>query len=231
VIDYKMNKELRTCDICGKKGNVGYITFLVVANVFCCKKHRWQYEKFGKFLDNNPRGIKDRNQIIEHDNYAEMVLYNKNSEEIARALIDIEDVEKVRNMKWRKTGGHVSSDIKGRSQILLHRFIMGVDDVAVDVDHIDRNILNNRKINLRICSHQENTFNSSLSKNNTSGFIGISWSKSKNKWEPSLFVNGKRVYLGRFDELNDAIIARLKAEKEYFGEFAPQRHLFDQYGI
>ncbi len=227
-----MSQTLRTCDICGKKGNVGYITFLVAENLFCCKKHRWQYEKFGKFLDNNPRSIKDRNQIIEYADYAEIILYNKNSDEVARALIDIDDIEKVKNMKWRKTGHHVSSDVEGsKFQILLHRFILGVSDINIDVDHIDRDVLNNKKANLRVCSHQENTFNCSLSKNNTSGFIGISWSKSRDKWEPSLFINGKRLYLGRYENIEDAVVARLKAEKEYFGEFAPQKHLFEKYGI
>lgn len=38
-------------------------------------------------------------------------------------------------------------------------------------------------------------------------------------------------HLGFFDDINNAIIARLIGEKEYFGEFSPQRHLFDQYGV
>lgn len=44
-------------------------------------------------------------------------------------------------------------------------------------------------------------------------------------------MNHKRINIGTFNDKNDAIIARLKAEKEYFGEFAPQQHLFEEYGI
>ena len=57
------------------------------------------------------------------------------------------------------------------------------------------------------------------------------WDKNNNKWMSSIEFNKKYIYLGRFIVKDDAIIARLKAEKKYYGEFAPQRHLFEEYGI
>ena len=46
-----------------------------------------------------------------------------------------------------------------------------------------------------------------------------------------IVLNKKDIYLGRYSNKEDAIKARLEAEIKYFGEFAPQRHLFKQYGI
>ena len=46
-----------------------------------------------------------------------------------------------------------------------------------------------------------------------------------------IVLNKKDIYLGRYSNKEDAIKARLEAEIKYFGEFAPQRHLFEQYGI
>jgi hypothetical protein len=221
---------MRNCDICGRLGTISEISFLRVANKLCCKKHRHQYEKFKKFLDSNPRTIQDKNEIIEYDDYAEIILYNIHSEEVARAAIDKDDIVKIKNMKWRFSQHRVSTDV-GNTVILLHRFLMNINKENFVVDHIDRNIFNNRKINLRICTQHENTFNCSLSKNNTSGVSGISWSKGRNKFEAQISINGKNKHLGRYINIEDAIIARLKAEKYYFKEFAPQKHLFEKYGI
>jgi hypothetical protein len=99
-------------------------------------------------------------------------------------------------------------------------------------DHIDRNPLNNQKANLREATFRENTRNHSKYKNNTSGIIGVSWDKSKNKWLSYIGMNGKTIQLGTYVDIYDATVSRLKAEVRYFGkDFAPQRHLFDEYGI
>ena len=66
---------------------------------------------------------------------------------------------------------------------------------------------------------------------NTSGVTGVSWSRKRNKWKSVLIFEGKTYYLGCFKNKDDAIKARLLAEIQYYGEYAPQRHLFDQYKI
>lgn len=98
-------------------------------------------------------------------------------------------------------------------------------------DHIDRNPLNNRRKNLRIATIQENNRNRSLFKNNTSGIMGVNFELSRKKWRARICVNDRRFELGFFENKEDAIHARLCAEKQYFGKFAPQRHLFKEYGI
>ena len=73
--------------------------------------------------------------------------------------------------------------------------------------------------------------NQSLRKDNTSGISGVNWKKDRNKWHAVITINKKKINLGYYISKEDAIKARLKGEKEYFGEFAPQKHLFNQYNI
>ena len=88
------------------------------------------------------------------------------------------------------------------------------------------------KENLRAATCKENARNRTKHSNNTSGIIGIYWNNRDNLWIATIRVDWEKIYLGGFHNKNDAIVARLKAELKYFGvEFAPQRHLFEQYGI
>ena len=98
-------------------------------------------------------------------------------------------------------------------------------------DHEDRNPLNNRRINLRSATQQENRINSSIRKDNTSGVTGVCFDRTSNKWVVSITNNYKTTELGRYISKEDAIRVRLNAEEEYYGKFAQQRHLFEEYGI
>lgn len=99
-------------------------------------------------------------------------------------------------------------------------------------DHCNRNPLDNRMQNLRPASFAENARNSSVGRNNSSGIIGVGWSKCMNKWRSRITVNYNEIELGYFYDKNDAVVARLNAELKYFGpKFAPQRHLFEEYNI
>ena len=98
-------------------------------------------------------------------------------------------------------------------------------------DHKNRNKLDNRKNNLVIITQKENNRNMPKRVTNTSGFIGVSWNNAAQKWTSQITVDGKNKYLGCFLNKSDAIIARLYAEYKFFGEYAPQRHLFEEYNI
>lgn len=110
--------------------------------------------------------------------------------------------------------------------ILLHQ-LLGYKSY----DHIDRNPMNNRRYNFRPATPTENARNRGKYKNNKSGIIGVYWHNQCCKWMSYITVNKKRIYIGLFDDKVDAITARLKAEIKYFGEFAPQKHLYEEYGI
>lgn len=83
------------------------------------------------------------------------------------------------------------------------------------IDHINRRKSDNRWINLRDVSQRENTMNSSLSKNNKSGFNGVYWDKANSKWVANVCVNRRTIYLGSHKLLEDAISARVQANVCY----------------
>ena len=161
------------------------------------------------------RTIYDPNEIVIHDDYAEVVLYNKNCVEIDKVLIDLEDIEKVSKHKWHKSysGYAVTSNSKP-----MHRLIIKCPKEKF-IDHINHNKLDNRKQNLRITEQKHNTKNRVRPSNNTSGKTGVSWKKDINKWIAYIGVNNKHIYLGEYKDIQDAINARIKAEKKYFVEY------------
>jgi hypothetical protein len=83
---------------------------------------------------------------------------------------------------------------------------------------------------LRITTKHNNSFNSSVSKNNQTGYIGVSYHPELSQtspWKSNIMYNGKSMYLGSFSTIDEALKTRLLAEIKYFGkDFAPQRHLF-----
>lgn len=148
--------------------------------------------------------------------------------------IDKEDLKRITPYRWYKNDSEywiAQMYPQGKRKLQrLHRFIMNAKSGDI-IDHIDRNRSNNKKNNLRFCSPSQNSMNSSMSKQNSSGFIGVSYYKASDCWESHIGVEGEKKELGHYKEKREAVIARLKAEKEYFGEFAPQQHLFEEYGI
>lgn len=86
---------------------------------------------------------------------------------------------------------------------------------CADIDHINGNILDNRICNLRDVDCSTNQKNAKLRKDNSSGQVGVFFSKSEGKWVAQIDTNGQRFSLGRYVNINDAIAARKAAEKEY----------------
>ena len=182
-----------------------------------CNRHYLQMLKYGKCY----KTVFDPNDLIYNVDYAEVIIRNRHGEIIAIAIIDLDDIELISQYKWNLSGGYARSVIDGHG-IFMHKVIMNDLNNDFIIDHINRNRLDNRKSNLRIVTLQENSLNQSVYKNNTSGVPGVLFNKSKNKWEASIQINRKRIYLGTFVNKEDAIKARKEAEEKYFGEFAPK---------
>jgi hypothetical protein len=87
------------------------------------------------------------------------------------------------------------------------------------VDHIDRDPLNNHISNLRWATNGENGRNR-LSQKGSSKYKGVSFSKKRKKWEVSIQLNNRRQYLGSFDYEKEAALAYNKKAKEIYGEFS-----------
>lgn len=146
-------------------------------------------------------------------------------------IIDDEDLEKLSKHKWWGSAQgkliRVETDLFkdeeklwGVKRVSMAKYILDIKNNRYDVDHIDGNPLNNKKSNLRACSHKNNIRNrKNLNKNNKSGVRGVGWDKFRNKWVAQLMFNKKHIFLGRFDDKNDAIIAVIKGRKKYFKKY------------
>ncbi len=149
-------------------------------------------------------------------------------------MIDLEDYEKYKNNYFypSKEGWGIHLRIYIDKKLYKYtRLIMGAKSNEY-VDHIFGNTQDNRKEKLRVVTNQQNGFNHKISKKNTSGFSGVEWNKKRKRWTARIKVNYKGIHLGQYVDKRDAVIARLQAELKYFGiDFAPQRHLFQEYGI
>ncbi len=117
--------------------------------------------------------------------------------------------------------GYRQVKIKGR-MYLLHRVIWHMvtgEWPPNDLDHIDGDRSNNKWVNLRLATRQENLRNSS-GKLHTSKYKGVSWDKVRSKWVAYCKCDGKVRNLGRFDEERDAAMAYDNFVKDKFGDFA-----------
>lgn len=118
-------------------------------------------------------------------------------------------------------GGYISLGLKGR-KYLAHRiaFLMYHKYLPNFLDHINGIKSDNRIINLRECTLQQNNFNLPIRKSNTSGYKGVSFDKSRNKFAVRIQLNGRNLYIGRFTCKHDAAWEYNKAALRHFGEFA-----------
>lgn len=202
------------CDFCNSKAvahkDIGYL----------CSKHYMQYRRHGKVSTVTTR---DKNRIILHNDYAELVIRNISGEEVCTTKIDLDDLDRVSSKIWSlQNKGYIAH---GAPPLYLHRFIMNAEQ-GLDVDHINGDIKDNRKSNLRICSHACNTRNRVNTQcRNTTGITGVRVYKPNGKFIARITVDKKVIHLGYFDSLERAIEARLDAEKTYFGEYISQANI------
>jgi hypothetical protein len=83
------------------------------------------------------------------------------------------------------------------------------------IDHINQNKLDNRIENLRSVTFQENCKNLPMRSDNTSGFVGVVWDKSRSKWMARVMDNYREKFLGYFENFDDAVAARIAANETY----------------
>jgi hypothetical protein len=138
----------------------------------------------------------------------------------AYALVDKEDYYQLWGKGWYlASSGYVVRDVQKGSRVYLHREIYGLSKGdGLGLDHEDRNKLNNRKSNLRICTQGQNTQN--LSKQKTykgrptkSSFRGVSINGSR--WMAYIRVDGKQRHLGYFSSEEEAAQAALSARQKF----------------
>ena len=140
------------------------------------------------------------------------------------ALVDDRDFERVSQFKW-----HASLDDRGnryaarcfrqngnRFKILMHRFITRTVSTEIEVDHRNRDGLDNRRRNLRRCVPFQNRANSKRYKSNTSGFKGVHLLKRTGRFQAKC----RKQHIGYFPTAADAARAYNRAAQRLFGRFA-----------
>ena len=136
------------------------------------------------------------------------------------ALVDDKDFEKLSVYKWCFNNGYamrtqyLGGGKKNQRQIkiYMHREIMNTP-LGMDTDHINRNRLDNRQENLRVCTHSQNMANSC----NKTGIKGVYFEKRTGNWYAKIKGN---IHLGTFISKLEAGRAYNEGAKKYFGEFA-----------
>jgi hypothetical protein len=161
------------------------------------------------------------------------IVIGKSSNTDDEFFVDLCDFDKIKNISWSVRINSVGmKELCGWSPELKKTTRMHIVLGFPNHDHIDRNELNNCRSNLRPATAQEQIWNRSKAKDTSSKVVGVSYYAQNNKWVAELTYNRKRVFRQRFNTEEEAIIARLNVEIQYIPlEFAPNRHLYEQYGI
>lgn len=158
----KKNSRKRYCEHCGKEINNGH---------GLCEKHYRQLKRYGAFLEDNQRDENDPNEIVFYDDYAEIILYDDLLQEELeeRIVIDLEDVESVKYVRWNKKQSCIVGNVLGRN-ILLANYILNTD---AKVEFVDGNYYNCKRENLRVVEkrNKKNKNSYTVSKKNKNKVI------------------------------------------------------------
>lgn len=200
------NKE--PCIYCGalRKSNCK------IHDVWMCRRHYEQLKKYGRLIDNNPQSLSDKNHIRIYEDHAEIELRNKYHEVVGYALIDLDDVDRCSLHKWYLDSvGYARTSID-KNKIRLHKLITNTDKETI-VDHINRNKLDCRKVNLRIVDASMNSFNRDVQSNNKCGVKGV-YQNQAGYWYAKMQIRDIDL-CKTFPTKEDAIKQRKEWEKKY----------------
>lgn len=139
-------------------------------------------------------------------------------------LIDDDDFFKVKYHNWSCTKAGYAARTENGKTIFMHRLIAETPN-DLYTDHINGNQLDNRKCNLRICTHQQNMFNAKKQKGKngkkcTSIYKGVSWNKNNKNWFSHIRINNKSKYIGSFVCEKEAAKAYNNMALKYHGDFS-----------
>lgn len=143
-------------------------------------------------------------------------------------IVDIDDYYFIKNWFWRKDKkGYWNTNAKKEDEDAYDKKILRLHQLVAErkygkyntkklfPDHLSRDKSDNRRCNLVLKTNAENMKNRSLSKANSSGKTGVSYSKTKGTWTAYITINYNTIYLGDFQKYEDAVDVRLLAEKKY----------------
>ena len=147
----------------------------------------------------------------------------------AVTIVDEADYEWLSKWKWRIVEkGYAQRSVAKHegltlSALFMHRVILNTPK-GLFSDHINGNKLDNRRSNLRICTHHQNNLNRP---NVTGKYKGVYWCKRQQRWMAQIMKNQANIYVGSFHTPEEAALAYNEAAKEYHGEFARLNCILD----
>lgn len=136
----------------------------------------------------------------------------------AHILLDAADVELAAQYQWTVGTHGYATHGAGKNQILLHRLLMGLTG-AETVDHINRNKLDNRRSNLRVCTMAQNSMNKDRLDYGQNPYKGICKTR-QGTWQAQITHKGNQIYLGCYHDPVDAAKAYDTAARRLYGEYA-----------
>jgi len=155
--------------------------------------------------------------MINQETLKQQLHYNPETGVFTRLIASARRVKIGDVAGWLDSTGYIQIMVLGKSY-RVHRlawlYVYG-NFPPEQVDHINHVRDDNRIINLRLATHQENNKNASMSKRNKSGITGVFWKKQNRKWQARIMVNRKSIHLGFFTDKFEAICARLSANNKY----------------
>lgn len=133
-------------------------------------------------------------------------------------LFDEADLPLIRGHTWHLgVRGYPATHIHGRT-VVLHKLL--IPDADGEIDHINGDRLDNRRRNLRVCTHRQNSYNQKRRRTNTSGYIGVSRVRCSNRYEAYIHHNGRKHHLGLYRTPEAAARTRDVVARVLFGEYA-----------
>jgi hypothetical protein len=135
------------------------------------------------------------------------------------AYVDDSDRDRVTGYRWRLHEDGYAVAGGGKTFVRMHRLIFGTAR-GQQVDHIDRNRLNNQRANLRAATASQNAANRGLRSNNTTGYKGVVLVRKSGRYQARTMVSGACRSLGHYDTALEAAVVYDRVVTEIHGEFA-----------
>lgn len=142
------------------------------------------------------------------------------------AIVDEEDYQRLMEHNWHYSGEYAARSITRRkngkrnsSNVWMHKVVINSPE-GMQVDHINRNKLDNRKSNLRVCTSHQNSINIGIRKDNNSGYKGVFFDSRSGKWVARIRHREKSIWIGTFDCVHQAGRAYNDVAFKFHGEFA-----------
>jgi len=132
------------------------------------------------------------------------------------AIVDDEDFDYLNQWKWYFCNGYAMRNRlkvggKARGLIRMHRLINKTPE-GLFTDHINRDKLDDRRVNLRTVNKSVNEHNTGARRNSKSGIKGVIWENKNNKWRAEIMINRVKTFIGYFNTAEEAVMERRKYE-------------------